>query len=660
MEANWLIDNEILTWPNYYALVRRKELKVIRRACKNNAALVAYHSIPPRFQNKIKKVMGGDPVHLVSRGPASQKIEIDYKAYEYFSNFRYPDGSPIPTHKQDNIMLWANNASILNALKKEWDSHVRARAAHGRRPLTSEFYRNALKTVKSPVVNAEFPNNLPTNERRLKEKLEQYMKYGYECLVKHYAGNRNAKKVTSHLEKLILALYAMPNKPYMATVHEMYTLFLSEEQSIIDQGTGEIFTPSDFRKKDGTPLEISESTINNYINKPSNRVLVDRLRNDAKYFKDKYEPHHHRLGPEFSLSKISMDDRDLPNSNVKAYYAYDITSGAVIGKSYTESPSVEWVLDCIRDMFAYLDRNNLPVPMEVEVETFLMNRLQDTVMKEGSLFKYIRWCNPGNSQEKWAETGNRLKKLGVEKKDQEGIGRFYSRLEANRPKQVMEWDDEGRRVKERTRSMDQAVADDLKAIEKYNNEIPKSHQRYPGKSRNDILHNYVNPQCMSVNPAVVARQVGQHTQTTINRSQYVTVMYEKYALPSPDMLNRLAPNNYVVDAYYLPDTDGNIDRVFLYQKNIYICECHKIEKYNTARAEQTDADHDAYTDQAKYISKFRKQVKDGKNGIPKLHIIENDEPVNGKEVKVEAYIPKQEPDNDIENFDYDSDPLNDF
>ncbi len=603
--------------------------------------------------------MGGDPVQMVAKQPASRKIQIDVKAYEFFSNYRYPDGSQIPTHKQDNVMLWANGASILNTLKHEWEQHVRARAAHGRRPMTSEFYRNALKLVKNPSVNIEFPNNLPTNERRLKDKLENYQKYGYESLVKHYAGNHNAKKVTSHLEKLILALYAQPNKPYMATVHEMYTLFLSGEQSIIDQGTGEIFTPADFRKKDSTPIEVSESTINNYINKPSNRVLVDRLRNDAKYFKDKYEPHHHRLGPEFSLSKISMDDRDLPNSDVKAYYAYDITSGSVIGKSYTESPSVEWVLDCIRDMFANLDRNNLPVPMEVEVETFLMNRLQDTVMKEGSLFKFIRWCNPGNSQEKWAETGNRLKKLGVEKKDQEGIGRFYSKLEANRPKQTMEWDDTGRRVKDRTRPFDQAVADDLKAIEKYNDEKLKSHKRYPGKTRNEILFGCVNPQCMKVNASVVARQIGQHTQTTINRSQYVSVQYEKYGLPSPNVLDRLAPNNYMVDAYYLPDTDGNIDRIFLYQKDIYVCECVKIGKYNTARAEQTDADRDAYTEQAKYVSQFRKKVKDGKNGIPKLHILENDESENDNDMKVEVYVPKNEPDND-EDLNFDSDPLNDF
>ena len=650
-----MVDRGIMSRSTYDALNKRGDISVVRRGSRSNPALVAFDSLPIRFQKAVGDILGGDPRLIYKAAP--WKVSIDYDAFQFFSNYRYEDGSPIPTHRQDNILLWSNNASILNTIRREWELHVKARAAHGRQPLSSAFFKSAVEFLEAPALNAEFPNNLPTNVRRLKQKMLEYMERGYECLVKRYAGNSNARKVTSNMEKLILALYAMPEKPYGATVHELYTLFLSGDQSIIDKGTGEIFSPENFRKKDGTPIGISEATILNYVNKPSNRVLVDRLRNDAKFFRDKHEPHHHRLGPEFSLSKISMDDRDIPNSNVKAYYAYDITSGAIIGKSYAESASVEWVVECLRDMFAYLDRNELPVPMEVEVETFLMNRLQDTVMKEGSLFKYIRWCAPGNSQEKWAETGNRLKKLGVEKVRQKGIGRFYAKLEANRPKQVMEWDDEGRRVKDRTRTFAEAVAEDLKTIELYNAQIPKTHQRYAGQSRNDILFNHINPQCMSVNPAIVARQIGRHTETSIMRSQYVTVQYERYALPAPAVLDRLAPNNWVVDAYYLPDTDGNIERVFLYQKNIFIAECARLERYNTARAERTDTDTDAMTDQAKYISKFRSYVKEGKNSIPRVQVMQAEpSPVNGSDV--ELYIPRTAPVADDAPISYD--PLNDF
>ncbi|MFA5689915.1 MAG: hypothetical protein WC959_12380 [Kiritimatiellales bacterium] len=654
-----LIAPGILSRHNYDKMVSRNQVHVVRRGCRNTTALVAWDSLPGRFQRQVAERIGGNPAELVKKD-IKQKIMPDFKAFEFFSNYKYPDGSAIPVERQDNILLWSNNAALLNTLRQEWESHVRARAAHGRRPMITDFFRNAVELVKNPDVKQEFPHNLPENPRRLREKLENYIRDGYESLVKNYAGNSNARKVTSNIERLILALYAMPNKPFMATVYELYTLFLSGDQAIIDQGTGEIFAPSDFRQKNGKPIELSESTISNYVNKPSNRVLVDRLRNDAKFFNDKHSPHHHRQGPEFSLSKISMDDRDIPNSNVKAYYAYDITSGAIIGKSYTESPSVEWVMNCIRDMFAYLDRNGMPIPLEVEVETFLMNRLKDTVLKEGSLFKFIRWCNPGNSQEKWAETGNRLKKLGVEKNLQEGIGRFYAKLEANRPKQVMEWDDEGRRVKDRTRSFHQAVADDLLSIEKYNNQVPRSHQRYAGKTRLEILRENVNPECIQPNPALIARQVGFRTETSIMRSQYVTVQYEKYALPSPAILEKLLPNNYSVEAYYLPDHDGNIERVFLYQRDRFICECEKLEKYNTARAERTDSDLDAYTNQAKYVSKFRNMVKEGKNKLPKLQVIEN-EPLNGHDLNVEVYLPREEDARDFDlDYNFENDPLESF
>ena len=47
------------------------------------------------------------------------------------------------------------------------------------------------------------------------------------------------------------------------------------------------------------------------------------------------------------------------------------------------------------------------------------------------------------------------------------------------------------------------------------------------------------------------------------------VNYKKYQLSSPEVLNLLAPNNYTVEAYYLPNEDQTISEVFIYQNDIF-------------------------------------------------------------------------------------------
>lgn len=59
-------------------------------------------------------------------------------------------------------------------------------------------------------------------------------------------------------------------------------------------------------------------------------------------------PHVHRHSPEFSLSKVSFDDRDLPRklkdtkARPKAYYAYDVASQCVVGWPTTATKMWTW------------------------------------------------------------------------------------------------------------------------------------------------------------------------------------------------------------------------------------------------------------------------------------------------------------------------------
>jgi len=475
------------------------------------------------------------------------------------------------------------------------------------------------------------------------------MDEGYYGLIHAGFCNDNSRVVSVYIEKLLLALYSMPNKPFLADVYDLYRLFLNGKITVYDQKTGELYDPDMF-KKNGRPIELSESTIKNYINQPMNRILVDESRNDSSYNSKVHRPHHRRKSPNYSFSKISMDDRDLTRKThdkktVKAYYAYDVASGAVIGASYSLFKDEELFLDCLRDMFQNIDRNGWGIPAEVEVENHLVNKFFEDL---AAMFPYLRICNPGNSREKRAEHFNKSKKYGAEKKLGIPVGRWWARSEAYLQPQKKVNDE----IVHPTGSYDEIVADDRAAIRAYNNGLHRNQKKYPGMSRWQVLVEKMNVDLTNYNRSMHYRYIGFSTKTSIRNSKELTVQYGQYALPSVDVLKKLQPNNYEVTAYYVPDAAGQINEVYLYQDGNYICTAAKIDPYNEARAEWTEDDQHSYEKQSGYDSHYRKVVKDGKAEIGKVGIItpEKLKAINTAQPKEVALKPSKKKSFSIDNL----------
>jgi hypothetical protein len=163
----------------------------------------------------------------------------------------------------------------------------------------------------------------------------------------------------------------------------------------------------------------------------------------------------------------------------------------------------------------------------------------------------------------------------------------------------------------------------------------------------------LSPNLAEINKAVLARYIGKTTTTSIQRNMYCQVQYQKYMLPDPAVLSKLSPNNYTVEAYYIPG--DSVKEVYLYQNNSFIAECKLIETFNTSAAETTEIDSAAMLTQAKYIAGFDKMVKDGRNSLAKPKYLEN---LRQFESVVPEIVPPvldldPEPDIDFEtNMDY--------
>ena len=202
-------------------------------------------------------------------------------------------------------------------------------------------------------------------------------------------------------------------------------------------------------------------------------------------FNNRYRPHHKRKAPVWAFSKISLDDRDLPRkmadgNRVKAYYAYDVASGCVVGYAYNRLKTADLFIDCVRNMFRLIDHQGWNCPAEVEVEHHLVNNFADGLIRAGVVFPFVRWCNPGNSQEKRAEHFNRVKKYGVEKRRRSASAAGTPAWKPTARKEEKVYDEFNNTYKEATYTYEQLVADDIRAIHEYNNALHPNQKSLPG------------------------------------------------------------------------------------------------------------------------------------------------------------------------------------
>lgn len=586
-------------------LHRNRDVVKAQRSCRGKSAMVVVDTLPTKIKAKVRELYP-NAGEMKLQEWFKDNYNLDSEARAFFSQYRFPDGSSL---KPEKINEYTINASVILAVKRLMASASALRKATGDGKVRWEEMTSAVSYFKK-----EFGHTLPESAMRFRKAVASLDNYGFESLISKRHKNQNSRKVNYKVERLILSLDSLPQRPFNTTVHEMYMSFVCGELDVYDPETGEMFDPDVFTDKKGEPLELSEATIANYLNTPMNRALRAKLHSTAWDFNNEYRPHHNRKAPAFAFSKVSLDDRDLPRkmmdgNRVKAYYAYDVASGCVVGYAYSRLKTADLFVNCVRNMFQTIERNGWNCPAQVEVEHHLVSDFSGGLMKAGIVFPFVRWCNPGNSQEKRAEHFNRSKKYGAEKLNQVGIGRWYSKLEANRPKIEKVYDEKNNTYREKEFTYEELVADDICAIQVYNNQPHPNQRLYTGLSRWQVLCQNQNPDLQPVDKAILYRFIGEKRITSIRRNMYCMVSGTKFMLPSPEYIEKLAPHDYGVEAYFLPDEGGNVPEVHIYQNDNYIASCAPVELYNEAAVEQTDADIEAYRKQASYVAQFDAMMK---------------------------------------------------
>lgn len=601
----------IMTQEYCRQLASRGRLTMARRGggAKNHYALVVVDSLPTQYLDEVKEKLGnGD--EILAAGWFRENYERDQAAVAWFNDRQM---CPIEFKDEKKRRQWVEecvvNASVLNCCIR-----LHSRASDFQRILGNTYqWEKMAKAVES--LREQFGHTLPTSMFRFRKKVVEYKRDGYASLISGKFGNQTARRMTHREEQVILGIACLENQPYNTTVREMYIMFLTGELDVYDITTGELFDPDTFAKKGEEPWIPSDATIANYLNRPKNKMLIEKRHRSRTAFMHEQMPHMHRHNGEFSLSQITMDDVDLPrrmkgNDRVHAYYAYDVVSQCRIGASYGRKKDERLVVDCFRDMFRLIERNGWGMPAGIEVEQHLMSQYKDGFLRAGVAFPFVHFCAPQNSQEKYAEPLNGAFKRSIAHKNHAGIGRFYGKGKSRVESKKVSDETNETYEDQQYYTFEQLVADDRADNLEWNNTLHPNQKKYPGMTRWDVLVANINPTLQQFDKLTLSRYIGERVETSIMRNSTVRVCYEDWWLSSPEILEQLEPNNYKVTAYYLPDESGAPQDVYIFQGDRYIDKVEKVRTYNRVMAEQTEEDVANYIEQRKKVAKWGKYIDD--------------------------------------------------
>ena len=126
-------------------------------------------------------------------------LASDAEARRFYHDHLLPNGEHLPEEKQEEYTL---NARVLNALRDMLETQKTMRRAYGNH--TPVIWSNIFAAAEE--LRDVYGHTLPKSEARLRDKLRQYRKEGYACLVSGKFCNANTLKITKAAGRQIVAL----------------------------------------------------------------------------------------------------------------------------------------------------------------------------------------------------------------------------------------------------------------------------------------------------------------------------------------------------------------------------------------------------------------------------------------------------------------------
>jgi hypothetical protein len=609
---------ELITENGFKSKIKRDNIVKLRTGCLNTPMLVWFDTLPTRWREAIVNIWG-EATKLTQQILFEKHYIRDMEAFSFFSFYKFDDQTSLDRAKVDEYTI---NASVLNTIGKAYDM---------RRKLRKEL-RGGVKDIWSIITTESnrfketVGHTLPENERRLREKFNAYKKNGYTELIHKGHRQANALKVDDlHMELLNDIFTGIDHKPTYAEVAQTYEGFLSGYIEVINESTGEIYDPKDFKS-------LSVATVWNHLSKWENKIGNYLSRSgDRQRYMALFKPYHKLLQPQYAGSLISIDDRKPVFEYEKGkrmwfYNGIDLGSEAFTCWVYgTEKAGI--ILEFYRQMVRNYAMWGLSLPAELEGELNLNASFKDTFLQEGNMFQYVR-IEANNARGKRIEQYYRPLRYNYEKKREGWLARPFALSESN----------QARTDKKTIIPYDEIVKGCLNDIQTWNN---TEHSKIKGMSRWDVFLAMQNPKLRPINYHGILPYLGFKETSSVNAG-IIRFRNDKFLLGMDGaictgdtlikMMQQVEGKN--IDIYYLDDNYGGVLKAHIYIDDRFVCEAVPQPGYNRARIEQTKEDLINRELMSKYVNTIESFGRRQKNGLNKLTMIDNRPVTIGNSFKI--------------------------
>lgn len=581
----------------------------IKKVCtggNGRQVLIQFDTLPAEIQTAL-----GDPTkcdHILQKF-----YSVDPGAVQFYSNYKFEAGGYLDMDMQEQYII---NASVLKSL-------IELKAAREvERKNKGASVKGIMETLIfdahsfNPILQAteKVQHNLPTS-RRFKETFNAFLNEGYETLISKKFKNNNAKKITDYTEKILNDLFGtQSHKPTATEVSRQYDSFLSGYLEVINGETGEVYSSKGLKN-------LSSSSIKKFLTTWKSKTGTHAKRSgDRQVFKQKFEPYHSLIQPEFAGSIISIDDRNPPfeyepSKRVWFYNAVDLGSGAITCWVYGKTKE-GIIVDFYRQLLRNYHEWGLNLPYEIECESALNSSYKNTFLKNGAMFQSAR-IEANNARGKRCERVWGELRYGLEKKREGWLARPFAKSESN---QI------GAKKKVRL-PYETIVNNGLEDIQTYNN---MSHNKETSKSKWEYFLENQNPDLPETNYKAILPHLGFKTPTSchagiIRLQSGEWFLGQEGEVSTGEDLVRLMSivEGHDIDIFWIDDNEGKVFKALIYIDNEFICEAVEKPKYHRATAERTPQcaiNQDILT---RYVSTIQHFIKNQKNELEEVIIIDN-------------------------------------
>lgn len=196
-------ENPVITAATLRKNMSRGNIQCARQGKgEGNYALYVYASLPMKYKMMFEAKYG-KPADVLKAQELKDWVREDEDARQYYEAFEYDLNGVQTRLSQKLIDEYTTNASVLKMLwerMNELTSTTHALGGGRRGDLWDIVFSQSekLREVTS--------HTLPKNLARLKEKMSQFKKLGYQTLISGKVGNSNTLKLTAEAQQRLIAL----------------------------------------------------------------------------------------------------------------------------------------------------------------------------------------------------------------------------------------------------------------------------------------------------------------------------------------------------------------------------------------------------------------------------------------------------------------------